>query len=79
MFVVSKVLGWTLSGTDLTSCILVSAHMNMSALQFSYKQQFSFQKKLDFTLKVVGGDISSIPGLRDAIEVCECFLLQYLI
>ncbi|XP_047951616.1 synaptotagmin-5-like isoform X2 [Salvia hispanica] len=26
------------------------------------------QKKLDFTLKVVGGDISTIPGLSDAIE-----------
>lgn len=27
------------------------------------------QKKLDFTLKVVGGDISAIPGLSEAIEV----------
>lgn len=27
------------------------------------------QKKLDFTLKVIGGDISAIPGLSDAIEV----------
>ncbi|XP_026447963.1 synaptotagmin-5-like isoform X2 [Papaver somniferum] len=26
------------------------------------------QQKLDFTLKVVGGDISSIPGVSDAIE-----------
>ncbi|XP_057968934.1 synaptotagmin-5-like [Malania oleifera] len=26
------------------------------------------KKKLDFTLKVVGGDISSIPGMSDAIE-----------
>ncbi|KAL0697332.1 hypothetical protein Bca4012_053454 [Brassica carinata] len=26
------------------------------------------KKKLDFTLKVVGGDISAIPGLSDAIE-----------
>ncbi|PPS14034.1 hypothetical protein GOBAR_AA06547 [Gossypium barbadense] len=26
------------------------------------------QKKLDFTLKVIGGDISTIPGLADAIE-----------
>ncbi|OVA17190.1 C2 calcium-dependent membrane targeting [Macleaya cordata] len=26
------------------------------------------KKKLDFTLKVVGGDISSIPGVSDAIE-----------
>lgn len=29
------------------------------------------QKDLDFTLKVVGGDISSIPGLSDAIEVWQ--------
>ena len=27
------------------------------------------QKDLDFTLKVVGGDISAIPGLYDSIEV----------
>ncbi|KAK9130599.1 hypothetical protein Sjap_011086 [Stephania japonica] len=27
------------------------------------------KKKLDFTLKVVGGDISTIPGLSDAIDV----------
>nr|AAF79726.1 T25N20.15 [Arabidopsis thaliana] len=27
------------------------------------------KKKLDFTLKVVGGDISAIPGLSEAIEV----------
>ncbi|PPS11234.1 hypothetical protein GOBAR_AA09396 [Gossypium barbadense] len=26
-------------------------------------------KKLDFTLKVIGGDISTIPGLSNAIEV----------
>jgi hypothetical protein len=25
---------------------------------------------MDFTLKVVGGDISAIPGLDDAIQVC---------
>jgi hypothetical protein len=28
------------------------------------------QKKMDFKLKVVGGDISAIPGLDDAIQVC---------
>lgn len=27
------------------------------------------QRNLDFTLKVIGGDLSSIPGLSDAIEV----------
>jgi hypothetical protein len=25
---------------------------------------------MDFKLKVVGGDISAIPGLDDAIQVC---------
>lgn len=30
---------------------------------------FSLQKKLDFTLKIVGGEISSVPGISDAIEV----------
>lgn len=32
-------------------------------------ENFNLQKKLDFTLKVIGGDISTIPGLYDAIEV----------
>lgn len=31
---------------------------------------FYLQKDLDFTLKVIGGDISTIPGLSGAIEVC---------
>lgn len=26
---------------------------------------------MDFTLKVIGGDIKAIPGLSDAIEVCQ--------
>lgn len=30
---------------------------------------FWLQKKLDFTLKIVGGDVSAIPGVSDAIEV----------
>lgn len=34
------------------------------AISYSLREK----KKMDFTLKVVGGDISSIPGLRDAIE-----------
>ncbi|XVF48019.1 hypothetical protein PTKIN_Ptkin03bG0156900 [Pterospermum kingtungense] len=34
------------------------------AVCFSLRQK----KKLDFTLKVIGGDISNIPGLSDAIE-----------
>ena len=36
------------------------------------KADYSFvflQKKMDFTLKVVGGDISAIPGVADALEV----------
>lgn len=28
-----------------------------------------WQRNLDFTLKVIGGDLSSIPGISDAIEV----------
>lgn len=32
---------------------------------------FGLQKKMDFTLKVIGGDIKAIPGLSDAIEVCQ--------
>ncbi|GAB4832789.1 hypothetical protein Ancab_006805 [Ancistrocladus abbreviatus] len=34
------------------------------------------KKKLDLTLKVVGGDISSIPGLHDAIEKRLYMVLQ---
>lgn len=34
------------------------------AVSFSLRHK----KKLDFTLKVIGGDISTIPGLSDAIE-----------
>lgn len=45
----------------------------------SLNATFILQKKLDFTLKVVGGDISNIPGLADAIEVCICsFITMYL-
>ncbi|KMZ56317.1 Synaptotagmin-1 [Zostera marina] len=34
------------------------------AVSFSMREK----KKLDFTLKVIGGEVSSIPGLSDAIE-----------
>jgi len=30
---------------------------------------FVLQKKMDFKLKVIGGDIKAVPGLSDAIEV----------
>ena len=30
---------------------------------------FLVQKNMDYTLKLIGGDISTIPGLYDAIEV----------
>lgn len=29
------------------------------------------QKGLDFTLKVIGGELTSIPGISDALEVCK--------
>jgi hypothetical protein len=38
-------------------------------LGFCEHSIFLLQKDLDFTLKVIGGDISAIPGLYDAIEV----------
>ena len=34
-----------------------------------------WQKNLDFKLKIVGGDISSIPGVSDAIEVNQTCLI----
>ncbi|KAF7806445.1 synaptotagmin-5-like [Senna tora] len=43
---------------------LVEEFPGFGAVCYSLRQK----KKLDFTLKVVGGDISAIPGLYDAIE-----------
>ncbi|KAF5191836.1 Synaptotagmin-5 [Thalictrum thalictroides] len=43
---------------------LVEEFPCFSAVSYSLREK----KKLDFTLKVVGGDISSIPGIYDAIE-----------
>jgi len=28
-------------------------------------------EELDFRLKVIGGEISSVPGISDALEVCQ--------
>ncbi|KAJ7966206.1 synaptotagmin-5-like [Quillaja saponaria] len=43
---------------------LVDEFPSFGAVSFSLREK----KKLDFTLKIVGGDISSIPGISDAIE-----------
>ncbi|KAI4344197.1 hypothetical protein L6164_011448 [Bauhinia variegata] len=43
---------------------LVNEFPGFGAISYSLRQK----KKMDFTLKVVGGDISTIPGLYDAIE-----------
>lgn len=43
---------------------LVDEFPGFAAVSYSLREK----KKLDFTLKVVGGDISSIPGLSDSIE-----------
>ncbi|XP_028760756.1 synaptotagmin-5 isoform X1 [Neltuma alba] len=43
---------------------LVDEFPGFGAVSFSLRQK----KNLDFTLKVIGGDISTIPGLYDAIE-----------
>ncbi|KAG9146234.1 hypothetical protein Leryth_007934 [Lithospermum erythrorhizon] len=43
---------------------LVDEFPCFGAVCFSLREK----KKLDFTLKVIGGDISTIPGLADAIE-----------
>ncbi|KAH1081951.1 hypothetical protein J1N35_021712, partial [Gossypium stocksii] len=43
---------------------LVNAFPCFGAVCFSLRKK----KKLDFTLKVIGGDISTIPGLFDASE-----------
>lgn len=37
---------------------------------------YLMQKDLDFTLKVIGGDMSMVPGLSDSIDVRE--LYQFL-
>ncbi|KAJ8470593.1 hypothetical protein OPV22_024936 [Ensete ventricosum] len=43
---------------------LVDEFPCFGAVSYSLREK----KKLDFTLKVVGGDISSLPGISDAIE-----------
>ncbi|XP_024968342.1 synaptotagmin-5-like isoform X2 [Cynara cardunculus var. scolymus] len=43
---------------------LVNEFPCFGAVSFSLRQK----KKMDFTLKVVGGDISAIPGVADALE-----------
>ncbi|KAI3771742.1 hypothetical protein L6452_02909 [Arctium lappa] len=43
---------------------LVDEFPCFGAVSFSLRQK----KKMDFTLKVVGGDISAIPGVADALE-----------
>ncbi|ESR66345.1 Synaptotagmin-5 [Citrus sinensis] len=43
---------------------LVDEFPGFAAVSYSLREK----KKLDFTLKVVGGDISTIPGLSDSIE-----------
>ncbi|RWR82535.1 synaptotagmin-5-like protein [Cinnamomum micranthum f. kanehirae] len=43
---------------------LVGEFPCFGAVSYSLREK----KKLDFTLKVIGGDISSIPGISDAIE-----------
>ncbi|CAL0325659.1 unnamed protein product [Lupinus luteus] len=43
---------------------LVDEFPGFGAVSYSLRQK----KKLDFTLKVIGGDMSTIPGLSDAIE-----------
>lgn len=43
---------------------LVDEFPGFAAVSYSLRKK----KKLDFTLKVVGGDISTIPGLSDSIE-----------
>ncbi|KAI9117715.1 hypothetical protein K1719_011881 [Acacia pycnantha] len=43
---------------------LVDEFPGFGAVSYSLRQK----KKMDFTLKVIGGEISAIPGLSDAIE-----------
>lgn len=43
---------------------LVAEFPCFGAVSFSLRQK----KKMDFTLKVIGGDISAIPGVADALE-----------
>ena len=54
------------------ACSFLSVHM---VIFFAYL--FDLQKKLDFTLKVIGGDISTIPGLSDAIDVCLNSIIKF--
>jgi len=60
----------------MSYCDVRVAYSNMRNLQNqtiskipSYFSLFWQQKDLDFTLKVIGGDLSALPGVSDAIEV----------
>lgn len=44
---------------------LVDTFPCFGAVSYSLREK----SKVDFTLKVIGGDLSSIPGISDAIEV----------
>jgi hypothetical protein len=50
----------------------IELYKHVTPLHFIPPLFFGFwlQKKMDFTLKIVGGEISTLPGISDAIEVC---------
>lgn len=52
------------------TCTHMLVHEHTEQVQVSAWMFPVLQKKMDFKLKVVGGDISAIPGLDDAIQVC---------
>lgn len=66
---------------SLMSCIFRNEKHILTIYKFYYNIMFMYyrlisyflclclQKKLDFVFKISGGDISSIPGVSDAIEV----------
>lgn len=56
---------WILNEREIMHETITYATQSM----LTYLSLLYLQKKLDFTLKVIGGDISTIPGLSDAIEV----------
>ncbi|KAG2400298.1 Synaptotagmin-4 NTMC2T2.2 Synaptotagmin [Vigna angularis] len=51
---------------------LVNEFPGFGAVCFSLKEK----KDLDFTLKVIGGDLSALPGVSDAIEVLDLLVVR---
>lgn len=56
-----------------------SDYLACFALVSFFSNHVACQKKLDFRLKVIGGEISAVPGISDALEVWQYIGFLYQI